>query len=505
MAGIQKNLFLDRWEFFFPSLIGTQEPSVTGSDDKVETTHNDEESSRLAMLDSVDLDNLSVSERIRGESMDETLADGISSKSKKKRAKKKKAKAQQESKKALTWGQVEQICFTRSVGYDSVPNKGSYPLGLGKEEERLTCSVDEYFKNQQAYLTSIAREKGIELVPSPSVASGDIEKVQEINKSIQPAPVVPKHSVQDSPKRNGKKSNHSNNGTKDNTSSNSSGGYGHHNNRKRSNSTSSISSLDGEDNSAPQLVASMTTSHLEGVYCLETRQYDFRSGSSNPLFRPLREDERIALLTGDHIDIPHNDVNHASTNSNTNSTSGSSANSTNDKSESGINEHNSATAIHHHSSSANPFTDLNNELKMIKSSRDEGGCNCKQVKLDKLSVAKLRAELISNGHLIGYIGTAETVEKMSKAELTHLVRDVLKKCVICVTNDCYCVQNGLQCSGQLCACLRGGHRPGQAQSCANPSGVEVFEPERVKEYRANILNNIKSEQDKLAQQQAAWK
>ena len=407
MAGLTKNNFLGRWDFLFTSPFTARAPETETH------TAGSTEDDRMKLIDSIDIENLSVSEpstpahkaaRTGTPSQEPAAAVG-ESKTKKKKSKKKKSSLKSNDK-AVKWGNVEQVCFSRSIGYDRIPNKGSYPLGLGQETERIECTVDELFTAQQQYLLQKAVAKGL-IFKTP-------------DSSIPPPPIQPSPKLTSG---KGKKS------------------------RSRSNSVTSVGSVDSTPPELPPIPES--TDALDILQPLETRQFDYKS-KSNPLFMPLGEAERIALLTSDTVDIPV-DPDHQF---------------------------------------VNPLTEINNEIKQLKSQRESAGCNCKHTKTDKLSIAKLRAELLSNGHLICYEGTTEDVEKLSKAELTLKVKDVLKMCVLCVTNDCQCVQMGLPCSAQVCGCLRGGHHPGQAQSCANPDGQDLYDPARVKEYRRNVLAGV---------------
>lgn len=422
MAGLETNNILGRWDFsILGTAFGISSPTVKGP----KTSEED----RMRIIDEIDLDNLSVSAPTSpcAATTDPTaIPSAGETKAKKKRSKKKKT-ASKATDRALKWGDVEQICFTRSIGYDRIPNRGSYPIGLGHEVERIKSSVDELYNAQQMYLMQRAITKGIDLATLTKAAHAP------------PPPPPPQSPLEhDSPAvgtgPKGKKVSH----------------------RKRSNSVSSVDS--GSASAALTSVSAANAASTkspadcnatrDSMPALETRQYDFKP-ASNPLFQALGEDERIALLTSSTVDI-----------------------------------------VHDPASNVNPLTEVNNEIKTLKSHRADSGCTCKHVKIDKLSIAKLRAELISNGHLVCYEGTLEDVEKLSKTELTKKVKDVLKVCVLCVTNDCLCVQAGIPCSAQLCGCLRNGHHPGQAQSCANPNGMDLYDPERVKEYRRTILRSV---------------
>jgi len=417
MAGLESNTILGRWDFFLGSAFGITSPA------KVSDSN---EEARMRMIDDIDLDNLSLS---GATNPTDGTADGGETKTKKKKPKKKK-NASKSNDRSLKWGDVEQICFTRSIGYDRIPNKGSYPIGLGHEVERIKTSVDELYNAQQMHLLQRAVARGIDLATLTKAAHAFVPP---------PPPASPTgaNGELNSPQVGvkGKKVSH----------------------RKRSNSVSSVDSAPHSNTATAAATigngakgATGTTKGSETTMpALETRQFDYK-GSTNPLFQALGEDERIALLTSDTVDIAHDPH-----------------------------------------SNANPLTEVNNEIKVLKSSRSDGlGCNCKHTKIDKLSIAKLRAELLARGHLICYEGTSAEVEKMSKTELTQKVKDVLKVCVLCVANDCQCFQAGIPCSAQLCGCARNGHHPGQAQSCANPNGMDLYDPERVKEYRRTVLRSV---------------
>jgi len=438
MAGLSKNVFLDQWEFFF---------SCRKVDEKVEKKEVSEKVgekvSEKVSEKAEEEDEESESEYVRrsraGSAMSDTpecvKADDVSIDAysiqlkRRKKYDKKKAKKAAAKVRHVHWGSAEQILFSRSVGYDRIPGKGAYPIGLGIELERITCSIDELFQQQQRSLTRAAREKGIEVVypPLDSGAAGKLAAasaaaggngIKAVREHVSEAEHEQREHGADSPKR-----------TKKN-----------HSQRKRSNSTTSVGSTD-DNNPGHHITASI--SHL-GQYCIETRQFDYKKGS-NPLFHSISEDERIVMLTT-KVDLSN--VDH---------------------------------------SSANPFTDANNEIKLVRASRDEAGCSCKPTKLDKLSVVKMRTELLNHGYRIGFAGSAEQVEQMSKVDLSCMVREVLKNCFLCVANDCHCVQMGIQCNAQLCGCMRGGHRAGVGQNCDNPDGRTIYDPEVVKKHRDEVL------------------
>mmetsp|Transcript_3269 Transcript_3269/g.5096 ORF Transcript_3269/g.5096 Transcript_3269/m.5096 type:complete len:408 (+) Transcript_3269:269-1492(+) len=192
---------------------------------------------------------------------------------------------------------------------------------------------------------------------------------------------------------------------------------------------------------------------------LETRQYDYRRGS-NPLFRPLPEPERVVLL------------------GNLSRQSASDGDGT------------SVGAI-------------NKDLTHVRHSRNAVGCSCKAVKLDKLSVTKMRQELIQYTARISASVTDETNEEdasdkekaaatlspdmiqcMTKSELTQRLREALSSCPLCVANNCACVAAGIPCHANVCGCFRYNTK----QVCKNPYGADDYHPDKVHEYRQQFVS-----------------
>ena len=176
----------------------------------------------------------------------------------------------------------------------------------------------------------------------------------------------------------------------------------------------------------------------DAVLQLETRQFDYKSKVKNPLFEANDEVSRINLL--------------------------------------GFNDGKATVAPE---DSANIVRELNNEVIAIRSSRSHNGCTCKPLKIDKLSVAKMKSEILS--HCNGSI-SKDDIEKLSKAELTTKLRDVINLCTLCVSNNCECVQLGVQCNDQTCVCLAKGYNAGRSH-CDNPNGKYIFSADLVNEYR----------------------
>lgn len=126
---------------------------------------------------------------------------------------------------------------------------------------------------------------------------------------------------------------------------------------------------------------------------------------------------------------------------------------------------------------------LNKDVKQLRLGRDQTGCSCKPVKIDKLSTGKIKSELIQNGSLIGL--EAGDVEKLGKVELIAKMREVLKQCPMCVLASCECVKLGIECFAEVCGCI--GKRGVHLQACANPVGQVSFDPDAVHEYRMCVI------------------
>lgn len=311
---------------------------------------------------------------------------------------------------------------------------GGYPLGLGHVVERTTCTIDQLYYSQQCQLRERAEQYGIKSVVPVVETPTDLTLRDIVHIDIG----------------------------KDNAKTKKTKG------RSRSNSTTSA----GSDSHAAAAVvvlsssssssATTTLSKIDASRPLETRQFDYKS-STNPLFFSLDEDKRIQILTAAD---PHPETNSSSNNRRSNSL--------------GMEQMSS--------SSSNVFTEINNEIRVIKSMRGESGCSCKHTKVDKLSVSKLKSELLNNCHLSAVQQLSkDDIDKLSKSELMNKVKETLRYCVMCVDNDCACVQQGVSCNSQLCGCLRSGYHPGESQSCANPEGRDLYDLKRVQEYRQDLL------------------
>jgi hypothetical protein len=132
------------------------------------------------------------------------------------------------------------------------------------------------------------------------------------------------------------------------------------------------------------------------------------------------------------------------------------------------------------------LSSFNKDVKLLRSGRDQSGCSCKPVKIDKLSTGKMKSELIQNGSLIGL--ELSEIEKLGKTELIAKMKECLKKCPMCVLSSCECVKLGIECFAEVCGCI--GKRGSHSQSCANPAGQISFDPDNVHEYRMRVIDDI---------------
>ena len=132
---------------------------------------------------------------------------------------------------------------------------------------------------------------------------------------------------------------------------------------------------------------------------------------------------------------------------------------------------------------SNDLNILNKELKSIRSTRDQTGCSCKPIKVDKLSAGKAKSELGQYCQLIGM--QPSELESLSKAEISSKLKEVLKKCSLCVNNNCECVKLEINCSAEVCGCI--GKRGQHSQNCGNIFGQVSFDPESVDKYRKQFV------------------
>ena len=601
-AGLKKSAMFDGWEFLVPSFSlsttqsATNEVIETGNrvasmsiDDQDNGDDDDDDDDDDDEGDEVETDRNSI--RAEEECIDTKAS---TSKNKKKRSKKKKKKTKTKlcsSDKNVQWGSVEEICFSRTVSFTSIPNKGKYPIGLGAEEERTRWTVDEHVQAQQQHLMELATTLGLSTPRSIGEPGAQGEEEKERFTGLNVSKEGHRSNANSNPEephggkgKNGARARSRSLSCDYDTCSQQHQNNGQHKKRKGKKSKHealSVPSLNTPHSSTQSSASQQQCTHeqsqlqpqpqlqlqpqpqpllqsqqqqqeqyksygkvphdepaedaaadpLDTVF--ETRQYDYRRRCSNALFRPMDEMERIQLLsnlkpTGSHLHHrdrldsydSHNShdshdshlstaaVEHNGQDRQSPSAGGSDTGEhVNSRQRSNSHVMDSVAAMQHGAVSSHMLMEVNREVNAIKADRGTSGCSCKPTKIDKLSVAKMKAELLhrdnsctSSNKLQEYgqeqnpdnAADAElfcvdkaVLDKMSKVELTEKVRQVLKHCPICVEHNCECVAAGVACNAQLCGCLRSGHH--KAEYCANPNGQDVFNFERVQHYRREII------------------
>lgn len=125
---------------------------------------------------------------------------------------------------------------------------------------------------------------------------------------------------------------------------------------------------------------------------------------------------------------------------------------------------------------------LNQEVEAIQKSRKiDKGCQCKPIKVDKLSIPKLKCELLKAGH------DESSIMGLNKAQLGKMLRDCLsgKTCQICVDITCPCVQEEHNCNAAVCECLKKSIK--MESSCSNPFGQFTCDSIRIQKYREKYI------------------
>jgi hypothetical protein len=429
LGGVRKNLFLDCWEFV-PSVSVARTPQVEETLPEKELEVADLERQMLSQ-------SIVEKDEVRDESptYEQTHESLESASSKKKQRKKRKSTKSTSAKVSVTWGNVKEVCFHRSIGYDSVPSNGTYPLGLGDVIDESTYHVDDYSKI--------------------------------VENSLLPSVISPPPSPIGSPDQN--KSGKGINKKRDQPSSN------HNTHTSGSNNTHQPSSRRRKDSF--DYAAEQDTSTT------------VKAKSQAP--KATHEYERQMLLQRHCVDNQQ-------------------------------------------------LQELIKEIKQIQKSREQTGCSCKPLKLDKMNVPTLKKELLHRqiqqsktttnntpedtnkppAILIPII-SPQKIDKMKKAELIAHLKEYTKQedCQLCRTNECECVVLEIPCSMMACLCIRYHHTTGEAgsvsptedggeespdvthdqqtkngeiSSCGNPFGKDLFDPPRVQQYRQQVLASMKT-------------
>jgi len=323
----------------------------------------------------------------------------------------------------IQWGKVDSFYFADTIGYGVVPSRGFYPLGMGAEEETSRDSL--------------------------TVDEAQRRQQEELRQRALLCGMC-------GPDGKG-------------TTQNAKGGK------------------EGEIG-------------VTGAF--ETRQFDYKKkGATNPLFAPLSEEERLLRLLP-QVQVTEGEKEASAAHSVPAVIPASPGRKSKRRSGSitDFQEREKEEEARRSSRSASVDFDttlgldkdmsvaaLNKELRAIRSSRAvTTGCTCKPLKVDKLSVAKLREELGKRWAAPNSEEAVPDLSALGKTELVGALREKLKDCALCRDNNCICVQEGIECRSDTCECLRHGVRGGH-KSCENPFGASMFDSTVVQDYRQKVL------------------
>ena len=234
---------------------------------------------------------------------------------------------------------------------------------------------------------------------------------------------------------------------------------------------------------------------------LETRQWDYKSGVKNPLFRNLIEEERQALLLG--TTNPDFDRCMASPSEQLLSSSPPTK-SRRSRSNSLSGEFNSTydqASVHN----------VRNELEQLRNARTQDGgtgCSCRKLTVyippsdgsggkraqhRRLKPQKLTQELKKRGLYDPHA---------SREQLEHTLHDAVEQEPCCYwADDCACARNGIECQADACACWHDSHvhekktaarlKVDEIQRrCGNTYGMEVVNIEAIELYREQVLTAL---------------
>jgi hypothetical protein len=209
---------------------------------------------------------------------------------------------------------------------------------------------------------------------------------------------------------------------------------------------------------------------------LETRQFDYRKNTKNPLFGPLSEDDRMRLLVMSNTEEDScgpKSLNKSSLTKQSQARvrSNSIQRNPSDNKSSG---HTTSRRIRSNSeqfySDAYPSSDVlhvRNELEQIRVHRTlEGSTGCICRKLDvylapadgggkkaqhrRMNERKVKEELRKRGKLPS--------QQCTRAELEQLLHDVVLTEPCCWGEDCFCKRNGIGCQADSCSCWLDSHQ-----------------------------------------------
>ena len=263
------------------------------------------------------------------------------------------------------------------------------------------------------------------------------------------------------------------------------------------------------------IAQSTITSSLTLTLTLETRPYDYKTSRDahgisqrNPLFGPLNEDQRMALLTTGTTKVPTKSSDHHSEHTGTRP-----------RSHSDLSRRPRSKSFGSGSSNTNgPYSStellqVRQELEDVRVSRTtELGCSCRKLTVyippkdnsigkkaahRRMNERKVKDELRKRGIV--------PVTTMNRDALEQLLHDTISLESSCCTtlNDCPCVRNGMNCQADTCRCWHSttltNHKkhPDDMSSveqikerCGNKFGIYVVDVDAISEFRMEMLCQV---------------
>lgn len=262
-----------------------------------------------------------------------------------------------------------------------------------------------------------------------------------------------------------------------------------------------------EKNCDSAVVENMTKRPQGIPFSFETRQWDYRGGVKNPLFRLLLEQERQAVFLDVDVDSLDNKPPSPKRRTRSNSVTADHTSSSNRRSRSNsvstsaqFNETYNQVVVHH----------VRNELEQLRNARTMSGatgCNCRKLTVylppkdgsagkraqhRRLKPSKLTQELKKRG-LHDPSASREASEK--------ILHDAVEKEPCCQGEDCFCNRNGIDCQSDACSCWHDSHVHAKAGSdfpsddeirsrCGNPNGMYTVDIDGINSFRKKVLQSF---------------
>jgi hypothetical protein len=256
---------------------------------------------------------------------------------------------------------------------------------------------------------------------------------------------------------------------------------------------------------------------------LETRQWDYKFGTKNPLFRALSEKARMHVIMGITEDAsspkapaasPTSMARRTRSNSDVGHTNKNGSNNNNNNSVNGTRS-SRRTRSGSYSGKSNSFSedkDLDFEarhvmqeleaLRNLRSKRGGRGCQCRKLLVyipppgsgkkaahRRMKPSKVKEELRARNALPS--------ENASREEMENLLLKLVQE-EPCCGPDCDCVKNGIECQSETCSCwhaasnhVKDGTKPLACEEiefrCGNPFGMVTVDFQLIDAYRAPFL------------------